>query len=441
MKASGYNHYNSPLVQTNCTKESMPLVCPPLDLSLDPSTLISFSSYGEHAVWVTKDYKAYAIGSNMGSRISTYLANEVFTEPVEVILPDSKGFPMQILSAACGFFYTLYMCCTIQEDGNQGTSILILFWASENKKYYNQPFIVDIGNHKPIGIFAGSGRAAVIDEEGFIYSPTPHHSNEYDRDPPYKFVRLKLPFNEKAISVACCNNFLVALSNRGKVFANGAMNYQSKAGIKETHFARIDEFRGIRIIHISGTYEHCIAVSIDGRVFVVGANNVNQLGLGNVINRLKNNPPQNSHYRYDWFDNFTQLISVHFSETSKIVAAYAGRDFSFFVAEDGKLYACGSNYYRQLFSDNNPNTKESYDIPIETTITNGTTFVIAGNHFAVALVGCEPLKYMPNLPVGKVIEETVESLEVTISILQAQLAERDHLIHILKQQKDSDQNC
>ena len=133
MKASGYNHYNSPLVQTNCTKESMPLVCPPLDLSLDPSTLLSFSSYGEHAVWVTKDYKAYAIGSNRGSRISTYLANEVFMEPVEVILPDSKGFPMQILSAACGFFYTLYMCCTIQEDGNQGTPILILFWASENK--------------------------------------------------------------------------------------------------------------------------------------------------------------------------------------------------------------------------------------------------------------------------------------------------------------------
>lgn len=80
---------------------------------------------------------------------------------------------------------------------------------------------------------------------------------------------------KKAVSVACCDQFCVALGESGRVF-------------KEYYdylFTEVEELQGEKIVDISGTRDHCFAVCKDGKVFVYGYDSSGALCLANRISK------------------------------------------------------------------------------------------------------------------------------------------------------------
>ena len=60
--------------------------------------------------------------------------------------------------------------------------------------------------------------------------------------------RCVLPDGDFAVCVACCNNFFCVLGSSGRVFVSEAEN--------PTVLEEASELRGIKIIEVSGIYEH-----------------------------------------------------------------------------------------------------------------------------------------------------------------------------------------
>lgn len=78
--------------------------------------MLSFSTYYEHTVWITRDGKAYAIGGNICRIICGSLPREKFLEDREVILKDEKGQTFKFISVVCGYYYTLYLVIGINNS-------------------------------------------------------------------------------------------------------------------------------------------------------------------------------------------------------------------------------------------------------------------------------------------------------------------------------------
>lgn len=150
-------------------------------------------------------------------------------------------------------------------------------------------------------------------------------------------------------------------------------------------FEKVDELKGKKFIQISGTSEHCLAVCNDGSVYGFGLNSNGRLGVG--LDKMR-------------ISKFTKISSLR---NYTILSACAGCDHSLFITKEGKVLACGSNYYGQLFIRNDKE-KEFVDLPIETSITKDATFCIAGNCLSAVFVGCEP---PPNIPNKSIIKPVI----------------------------------
>ena len=72
------------------------------------------------------------------------------------------------------------------------------------------PVFLDIGNHHPMSLFGGSLHSAVIGSKGEVI-----FINGYSflNSPNSPIAAVSLPDNEKASSVACCENSVVVLSS------------------------------------------------------------------------------------------------------------------------------------------------------------------------------------------------------------------------------------
>ena len=110
-----------------------------------------------------------------------------------------------------------------------------------------------------------------IDKEGGIIIVT---ESVFD-DPLQKINQHRLPHNEKAISVACCCQSILALSKTGRVYL-ATLSWDKKL----SHFEEVHELSSKNICDISGTYKNFLAVTSEGEVFGYGKNQFGKLGLG-----------------------------------------------------------------------------------------------------------------------------------------------------------------
>lgn len=145
-------------------------------------------------------------------------------------------------------------------------------------------------------------------------------------------------------------------------------------------FSAVMELERQEIVYLSGTHKHCIAVSIDGRVFVRGSNSNGQL-------RLEKGAVDSQ--------QFVQIVSLSRYEIS---SAYAGGFHSLFVTREGKVLACGRNDFGQLFLSS---PGDNVYLPVETTITSGATFCIAMMNFSVIFIDGDPPPNTPNRPIDE----------------------------------------
>ena len=298
-------------------------------------------------------------------------------------IKDNNGNIYFPISAVCCKFSTLYM---VSNQKNKDQNFLAYSHRNSNN---GNPLFLDIGNRNPIAIFGGSQNSAAIDTEGSIIIIT-----EDVFTSPVKVIQL--PFNEKAVSIAICNQFIIALTSSGRLFEFAFSDNNTPT------FSEIIETKGIEIVDISGSDDHCFAVTKEGHVFGRGSNQFGKLGIGENLTKS---------------DTFIEIESLF---QYKIRNAYAGKTHSLFQTFDGKVLACGRNTYGQLFleeglSDQKIFLKKVFT-PEKTMVESGASFCVAASCISVVFIGFDP----PNSPNKRIKAEMLTSQKISEKVEEIQ---------------------
>lgn len=363
IKVCGCNNYGQLGEKSNNhSPGGFPAISPLHRMSLAPTTLSSISFYCDHTVIITGDTKsAKSIGYNEDCRASCSIPRQVFSEFIDIPLQDCKGHKCIPISAVCGEFYTLYMVLIPEVDAKHH---LLFSFDGLNGHF---PLFLNIGDSNPVGLFGGRLNSAAIESNvGILYV------SELQYDSPNLAIKVTfLPGGDKTVSVAVCDDFIVALGKSGRVFLS------SSSQTDNLNFSEVKELNGIVAVNISGTFNHCLVVSNDGRVFGRGSNKCGKLGIGKEIEEVN------------------EFVQIEALKSVKICQAFAGKFHSLFLTDDGKVLACGSNDFGHLFC-NDGITEYSVFSPIETEIKENAKFCVAGDSLSAVFVNCDPPKNCPN---------------------------------------------
>lgn len=85
------------------------VIAPPVNLSIDPSSLLSHSVYGSHSIVVTRSGSLRGVGSNSSGEISSLLEKKTITQFTKFVMKDENGQTLTPVSAVCTSNGTLYM--------------------------------------------------------------------------------------------------------------------------------------------------------------------------------------------------------------------------------------------------------------------------------------------------------------------------------------------
>lgn len=318
-------------------------IFPPLKSHLNVSSLLSFSVAHYFSVWVDKNNDAHSSRYN------------------QIIIKNKDGQQCKFVSAVCGANYTLYLA----------------FGQAKNDNYQliydtgNEHVFLNVGNRNPKALFGGYKQSAAIDSEGGILIINP---NEALIEPVF------LPGKDKAINVACCDSFYIALGISGRVYLY--VIEESKNPV----FSPIDELKDEKINDISGTTEHCFFVTNKGKVYGYGSNIFHRLGI------------ENASARFCPIDTLNKY---------KIIAAFAGFDHSLFITSEGESLACGYNDYAQTLVFQEPH-REKVRPPVILPYEGKAKFFVLGYGITVALIDCQIPANMPN----KIISNTNRKIRI-----------------------------
>lgn len=349
--------------------------------TIDVHSILAFSVYSNHAVWVTKDGEGYTVGDNRGFAIIGTLEEKEYPETTKFDFYDDDGNSCKLLSVVCGSCYTLYH---VQPNNNENGDTRLAFVEWNRNK--GKPLFLNLSGWNAIRLFGGRETAAAIDESGSIIVITEIVFDSPNEPPPILF----LPGKEKASCVACARTFIFALSLTGRV----SSCHISSDGKIESSFILVKELENVKCVQISAMWDHVLAVTEDGRVFAFGSNVSGQIGLGIEVRSV---------------DSFTLVETL---SEYKIKAAFAGYMHSLFVTNDGTLLSCGRNSFGQLFLNDGP-SKGVVHKPVITSIKNGVTFAIAGPGISAAFIDVQPPQNMPNMPLTENDYKMVESSELS----------------------------
>lgn len=438
MKIGGTNRYSQLCAKPNNKNiDGTPIISPPIDSKLDLIQLLSFSLYNEHAIWVTRDGKAFAIGDNRYNQILENFPKKILEDYTRIHIQDQAGQNWKTLSAVCGEMYTLYLV-SLPNDHN----FTKLVYSYKNFKD-DYPLFLSTGDRHPIALFGGSHVSAAVDSEGLIVIIT----NSVIQYKTSKIEWIPLPRCEKAVNVACCDDFVLALSLDGRVY-ECPLNDDGKFS-----FSEVSDFDGYKIAHISGTHNHCFAVSNEGLVFGRGSNKQGRLCIDNQTEKV---------------EKFTLLKSL---KKYKISSAFAGYSHSLFLTLNGMVFACGDNYNGNLLLKSGPSEDDIFT-PTVTSVTSGASSCIAGWNLSVIFVDCDAPPNSPNQritnlknnltffdgkseqtethethekssksdDIDKHEKKRIKELENTVAIQQARIKELELQILKMKQRNNSNQS-
>lgn len=361
MKVGGYNKDHRLDFNINKGDNSVKFPC---DRNINVSALLSFSAY-LNSVWVKQSGEAYAIGCNQNGQISSTLPKDISSD-TKIILYDKDGQKCKFTSAVCGNYYTLY-----QVAGKTSSDPSKLVYSYIDKK----EIFLNLGKRSPLSLFGGSLTSAAIDTEGSIILVTKDVFNS----PTSEIKPLFLPDSEKAVKIACGDTSIIALSQSGRVF-------EYLLNVENGSFAEIPELSDKKINEISGTHDHFLAVTENGKVFGRGNNEYQKIGMP---------------FDIKFISKFTCIDSL---QKYHVVEAFAGAANSLFKTKYGEIIACGSNFYQQIEMGN------SDDIypPKKMQLSGDGKFCISGDFISIVLVDVEPPPNTPNRKIVKFSSSTSE---------------------------------
>lgn len=394
MKTSGLNNYSQlDKNSNNKNSDDISIINPPIIFHIDHSFILSFSTYSDHTVWITKDGRSYSIGNNSHGQISGLLSKKILREDTEIIFKTDDNTEYKFISVVCGNWYTLYL---ISDESCSNFQLVYCY------KYRRpNPLFLNIGSQIPRALFGGDKTSGVIDTEGGIIIIT----DSVFKSPTQKIERKFLPNNDRAVKLACLNNFVISLGQSGRV-------YECKIlGKGPSEFSELSEFSKKTVIDISGSCDHCFAVLDDGRVFGRGSNSCCKLGLSPGTEPVS---------------SFVEIESL---KMYKIVSVFTGTDNSIFKTFDNKMIVCGYNFQGQLFIE----PKETVFPPEKVEICSDFSFCVFSLS-SVAFVGIDPPQNISNKKIDDFAQITckfqTESCE--IENLKKKLAQKEEEILKLK---------
>ena len=365
-------------LDTKSNEESLggrPIINPHIKFHIDPSSMLSFSTYCDHTVWITHDGKAYAIGYNSDGRICGSLPKEIFTEDREVILKDKKGQPFKFISVVCGEWYTLYLVSSKSTENNYQ-----LVYCYKN----DEPLLFDTIFSSPISLFGSNDMSGVIDSSSRVivikYSVF--------GSPKARIELTSLPSGDRAVKLALCYDFVISLGSSGRV-------YESKISRNsEMEFKEIEELRKETVVDVAGCNDSCFVVLSDGRVFGRGNNKDCCLCLPKATESVST-------------FTFIDALSKY-----KIVSAFIGGFGAFFKTDKSEMIVGGKNNDGRLFVPLN----FSVYPPVKVDELSDFNFCVAGFASAV-FVGIEPPKNIANKKIeANNIENTAKKTKQILKV-------------------------
>ena len=407
MIVAGKDGQNQLILQNNNeNKNGDKIINPPIQINFNSfkmpysiGDIKSISLSDSHGVIVFKDGSAYGFGDDRHFCVGS--SNRAILK-----IPQKISFgPKHSLfeSAFCGDLYTLYLTT----DG------LLIYCRNEFKKknkkkqksdsdekpkpvYKEQQIFLD---ERPIHISGGWEAPVVIGSNGDFYI--------FDSKPKSQPKKIHLPSNEKVVDICRCDaedyQFVAVVSENGLVYANGFLNHNNF-----DEFAPVESLKDHKIARIFGYSRHCLALTVDGKLFGVGLNWHGQLGTEKVVET-------------------NEFIEIEIPENKRIVDCAVGNLHSAIVTEDGKLLTFGSNFYGQLMRQYAAD--EEFKIPTVPDFMEGknVTNVFAGA-FSTAVLIDVPFR-------GSSVKDYL-SLEhesdIEVYKLKCELAEKDAIIEDLK---------
>lgn len=131
---------------------------------INAASLLSYSIFYDHSVWITENGQAFAIGDNNYNQISKTLSKETFEQDTEIIIKDNNDQQYKFVSAVCSNDFTIYLVSS--QSDNYESNRIYYSYANQNSLFLN------IGDTNPVALFGGHSTTAIIDNEGSIYIVT-----------------------------------------------------------------------------------------------------------------------------------------------------------------------------------------------------------------------------------------------------------------------------
>lgn len=355
----------------------------------DTSSYCSVSTFEEHTIMVLSAGEAQGFGENRNCQISPSIPKQNLLKFTNIPIKDNKNITWSSISAVCGQGYSLYLLSNPNYELNR---LALSIYDCPKEDY---PLFIDVKDRNPISLFGGRYHSAAIDSYGEIIIIRPCVEGW---EPSVDYEIGFLP-DCRAVSIAFNEFFCIALGENGQVYKSYLTD--------ELKFKKVSELVGKGIVHISGTSDHCFAVTQDGKVFGFGSNSCGQLGVAGIKS----------------YDMFTEIktLSIY-----KIIAAYAGVNHSLFQTIDGNILACGNNSKNQLLQ--NIKNDECIFMPTQTIVRCNASFCIAGYNVSVVFMNHVPENCPNNLvPIKKFQrKEKINEIKILSS-------EEIHSLHIIRE--------
>lgn len=186
-------------------------------------------------------------------------------------------------------------------------------------------------------VACGESHSLALNQWGHVYSwgSDSHgqlgHKLDGENQPVPKIIRALATTH--VVQISCGKRHCLVLTNIGELYVWGANNHGQlgigKYSQSESTPTQIKSLAGIPIAFIVCGGDHSFAVSASGAVFAWGKNTFGQLGLNNDASQV-------------YPCNLKTLKNVKVSYIS------CGEDYSVFLTKDGGVFTCGSGSYGQL---------------------------------------------------------------------------------------------
>ena len=347
---------------------------------MDWNHFLSISIYDKHAVLINKKNQAFSLepmdtyntNDESNEKDGIINNNEIKYELFKIITRKNKN--KKFISSVCGTTYALFFARKskqIRHPKDLFKYQFIYIHYINNLRYSK---IIKIKNTEKIFLYGGEKNSAAIlnNDEILIFEES------------QKCQQKKLPHLEKPIFIACTNYSFFALCLSGKVYEYKISDDTNS----DLEFKEVKELLEDKIISISGTSLHCVAIGKKGDIYVQGSNEYGQII---TLEDHSSFSPK--------FIKINDEIKNKIQIKGAIRNVYAGKTHTIFQNNEGQIISCGQNSLNELLLEPENNEKtlsDSINFPQNSVVSQSARFCIAGDELSIVFCSCDPPVNTPN---------------------------------------------